>query len=135
MHQEKLNVLEADLGSHRGGMALGFTQPGGEFQKASSVQLANKIRTDENVAVRKAVWEVWHASRSLNHSRVLESRPTTTSRGVCFAVGIFGLEFSHMIAAHVVDEHGQNCSTSRADRWLATTGPPDSGSARGGEAV
>lgn len=66
VHQEKLNVLEADLGSHRGGMALGFTQPGGEFQKVSSVQLANKIRTDENVDVRKAAWEVRPALHPLN---------------------------------------------------------------------
>lgn len=56
--QEKLNKLEAELGEHRGGMALGYTPPGAEFQKASSVQIANKIRTDADEGVRKAAWEV-----------------------------------------------------------------------------
>ena len=56
--QEQLNKLEAELGEHRGGMTLGYTPQGGEFQKASSVQIANKIRTDADEGVRKAAWEV-----------------------------------------------------------------------------
>mmetsp|Transcript_12072 Transcript_12072/g.36231 ORF Transcript_12072/g.36231 Transcript_12072/m.36231 type:complete len:656 (-) Transcript_12072:500-2467(-) len=55
--KEQLNKLEAELGEHRGKMALGFTPPGGEFQKASSVQIANKIRTDPDEGIRQAAWE------------------------------------------------------------------------------
>ncbi len=39
-------------------MKLGYTDPEGVFHKGSSVQLANKIKTDDTEAVRKAAWEV-----------------------------------------------------------------------------
>ena len=40
-------------------MALGYTVPGkGQFEKASSVQLRNTMRTDASEDVRKACWEV-----------------------------------------------------------------------------
>ena len=57
--QEKLNQLEADLGEWRNQMALGYTNPqSGKFEKASSVQLRNTMRTDASEDVRKACWEV-----------------------------------------------------------------------------
>lgn len=57
--QEKLNQLEADLGEWRNQMALGYTNPqSGKFEKASSVQLRNTMRTDASEEVRKACWEV-----------------------------------------------------------------------------
>lgn len=57
--QEKLNQLEADLGEWRNQMALGYTHPqSGQFEKASSVQLRNTMRTDASEDVRKACWEV-----------------------------------------------------------------------------
>lgn len=56
--QEKLNELEADLGQHRGSMPLGYKNADGEFQKGSSVQLSNTIKTNPDEAVRKAAWEV-----------------------------------------------------------------------------
>ena len=59
MLQEKLNQLEADLGEWRNQMALGYTNPtSGKFDKASSVQLRNTMRTDASEDVRKACWEV-----------------------------------------------------------------------------
>lgn len=40
-------------------MALGYTNPKtGKFEKASSVQLRNTMRTDASEDVRKACWEV-----------------------------------------------------------------------------
>lgn len=57
--QEKLNKLEAELGEHRGSMALGYKDPAtGEFRKVSSVQLSNTMKTSEDEATRKACWEV-----------------------------------------------------------------------------
>lgn len=57
--QEKLNQLEADLGEWRNQMALGYTNPqSGKFEKASSVQLRNTMRTDASEEVRNACWEV-----------------------------------------------------------------------------
>ena len=57
--QEKLNRLEAELGEHRGAMALGYKDPaGGDFRKVSSVQLSNTMKTAEDEATRKACWEV-----------------------------------------------------------------------------
>ncbi len=57
--QEKLNQLEAELGEHRGSMKLGWTDSAtGEFNKASSVQLSNTIKTCDDEAKRKACWEV-----------------------------------------------------------------------------
>ena len=59
MPQEKLNQLEADLGQWRNQMALGYSNPKtGQFEKASSVQLRNTMRTDASEDVRKACWEV-----------------------------------------------------------------------------
>lgn len=59
--QEKLNQLEADLGEWRNQMALGYHDPKtGKFEKGSSVQLRNTMRTDASEAVRKACWEVVH---------------------------------------------------------------------------
>lgn len=56
--KEKLNQLEADLGQHRNQMALGYTDPeSGQFEKGSSVQLRNTMRTDASEGVRKACWE------------------------------------------------------------------------------
>ena len=57
--QEKLNQLEAELGEYRGSMKLGWTDPAtGVFNKASSVQLSNSIKTSDEEAKRKACWEV-----------------------------------------------------------------------------
>ena len=57
--QEKLNKLEAELGEHRGSMALGYKEPaGGAFRKVSSVQLSNTMKTSEDEATRKVCWEV-----------------------------------------------------------------------------
>ena len=59
MLQEKLNKLEAELGEHRGSMALGYKDPAsGDFRKVSSVQLSNTMKTSEDEATRKACWEV-----------------------------------------------------------------------------
>ena len=57
--QEKLNQLEADLGEWRNQMALGYlNSKTGKFEKGSSVQLRNSMRTDASEDVRKACWEV-----------------------------------------------------------------------------
>lgn len=59
MLQEKLNQLEAELGQWRNQMALGYHDPKtGKFEKGSSVQLRNTMRTDASEDVRKACWEV-----------------------------------------------------------------------------
>ena len=43
----------------RGGMRLGYTVPGSaEFKAASTVQLRNTMRVDDDEAVRKACWQV-----------------------------------------------------------------------------
>lgn len=70
--QEKLNQLEADLGQHRNQMALGYTDPeSGQFEKGSSVQLRNTMRTDASEGVRKACWEVsCHGSVATQHKLV-----------------------------------------------------------------
>ncbi len=39
-------------------MPLGYKNADGEFQKGSSVQLSNTIKTNPDEAVRKAAWEV-----------------------------------------------------------------------------
>ena len=69
MPQEKLNQLEADLGQWRNQMALGYNNPKtGQFEKASSVQLRNTMRTDASEDVRKACWEVsTHITQSIRH--------------------------------------------------------------------
>lgn len=56
--QEKLNELEAELGQHRGGMQLGYTDGAGAFHKASSVQLGNTVKTNDDEATREAAWQV-----------------------------------------------------------------------------
>ncbi|KAF5828250.1 oligoendopeptidase [Dunaliella salina] len=57
--KEKLNKLEADLASARNGMALGYKEPkdGGNFVKASSVQLRDRMRVSDDEALRKACYE------------------------------------------------------------------------------
>ncbi|KAL3147698.1 hypothetical protein ABBQ32_002443 [Trebouxia sp. C0010 RCD-2024] len=56
--KEKLNQLEADLGEWRNQMELGYHDPKtGKFEKRSSVQLRNTMRTDASEDVRKACWE------------------------------------------------------------------------------
>jgi hypothetical protein len=56
--QEKLNELEAELGQHRGSMSLGYTDATGTWQKASSVQLSNTVKTNDDEATREAAWQV-----------------------------------------------------------------------------
>ena len=57
--QERLNQLEAELAQSRNKMNLGYTdQSSGEFKRASSVQLRNTMRTNDNEATRKACYEV-----------------------------------------------------------------------------
>lgn len=52
--QEKLNSLEASLAAARNTMQLGYTDPdSGEFVKASSVQLRDKMRTSDDQRMRK----------------------------------------------------------------------------------
>jgi hypothetical protein len=58
MPQEKLNELEAELGQHRGSMSLGYTDAAGTWQKASSVQLSNTVKTNDDEATREAAWQV-----------------------------------------------------------------------------
>ena len=58
MSQEKLNELEAELGQHRGSMPLGYTDSAGTWQKASSVQLSNTVKTNDDEATREAAWKV-----------------------------------------------------------------------------
>eukprot|EP00195_Chlamydomonas_chlamydogama_P009741 CAMPEP_0202900574 /NCGR_PEP_ID=MMETSP1392-20130828/11915_1 /ASSEMBLY_ACC=CAM_ASM_000868 /TAXON_ID=225041 /ORGANISM="Chlamydomonas chlamydogama, Strain SAG 11-48b" /LENGTH=623 /DNA_ID=CAMNT_0049586991 /DNA_START=175 /DNA_END=2046 /DNA_ORIENTATION=- len=57
--KERLNTLEAELAAARNEMALGYKDPkaGGEFKKASSVQLANTMRVNDDEATRKACYE------------------------------------------------------------------------------
>ncbi|KAL4458233.1 hypothetical protein ABPG75_013098 [Micractinium tetrahymenae] len=55
--KERVNELEAELQNARNGMALGYTDTQGAFHKASSVQLRNKMRTDDDEAMRKACYE------------------------------------------------------------------------------
>eukprot|EP00798_Chlamydomonas_sp_ICE-L_P006884 gene6884-30858_t len=57
--KEKLNTLEAELSAARNDMALGYSDPtaGGEFKKASSVQLRNTMRVEPDEAIRKACYE------------------------------------------------------------------------------
>lgn len=56
--QEKVTVLETELGAARGGMKLGYTDPkSGDFIIASSVQLRNKMDVEDEEELRKACYE------------------------------------------------------------------------------
>ncbi|KAI9364898.1 oligoendopeptidase [Zopfochytrium polystomum] len=56
--REQITELEAKLEESRNRMKLGYTDPAtGEFVKASSAQLRNKIRTSPDEALRKACYE------------------------------------------------------------------------------
>lgn len=55
--KERVNTLEAELAQSRNSMALGYTDAQGTFHKGSSVQLRNKMRTEDDEAVRKACYE------------------------------------------------------------------------------
>ena len=73
MPQEKLNQLEADLGQSRNQMALGYTNPNtGKFEKASSVQLRNTMRTDASQDIRKACWEVIIPAKKVKNTAAAE---------------------------------------------------------------
>lgn len=57
--KDRLNTLEAQLAEARNELALGYNDPqaGGEFKKASSVQLRNTMRVSDDEATRKACYE------------------------------------------------------------------------------
>ncbi|HYE77902.1 MAG TPA: peptidase M3, partial [bacterium] len=54
---EEIIADEGELANARGSMRLGYQVPDDEFVEASSVKLAQMIRTDPDPALRKAAWE------------------------------------------------------------------------------
>jgi len=54
---EEIVEFEGKLANARGGMELGYRQPGGTFVPASSNKLAMMITTEKDEALRRAAWE------------------------------------------------------------------------------
>jgi len=71
--KEKLNTLEAELSAARNTMTLGYKDPTtGEFVKASSVALRDKMRVVDDEAMRRACFEGMRAIGPFVAERFLE---------------------------------------------------------------
>ena len=72
--KELVGRLEAELAESRNKMELGYVMPDGNtFVKASSVQLRNKMRTDDSEDVRKACFEGLRSIGPFVSEKVIET--------------------------------------------------------------